>query len=427
MRIFVFPRPAPADEARKTRRWDERRSERPVKGLAAATLILAMGRGGWYTCWAIFATHQVGLSPAEFGLGLTGAGLVGLAIGGPIGYLADRLGAREVLMALIFALGLATLGYAFVHGFWSFFLVSCVAVAAERTVPAIRIAVVSGLTEGGDRLRHLASLRVFQSSGTAVGSVGGVLVLAADTRPAYLVLLCLYGAASIVSALTVLTVPRVPSLADRVEKRSVLVVRDRPFLVLTAMCGVLALCWGMLSSGVPLWLTTYTRAPTWLVAVLMGLNTVAIVLFQKRVSRTSDTVEGSARLTILSAIPLALSCVLFALTYHGTGPLVVLLLVVAAGVHVVGELLFVAGSWGLAVGLTPHGAHGEYQGVFQSGAAVAIMFAPAIMATLVVGWGIAGWLVLAGLFLAGGLPAGHVSRLALRHRIRTEPAEATPQ
>ena len=62
----------------------------------------------------------------------------------------------------------------------------------------------------------------------------------------------------------------------------------------------------------------------------------------------------------------------------------------------------------------PPDAPGEYQGVFATGEATALMFAPALMTTLVAGWGQPGWLVLAGVFL---LPAATVipaTRWALR-------------
>src|SRR5436309_1040839 len=78
---------------------------------------------------------------------------------------------------------------------------------------------------------------------------------------------------------------------------------------------------------------------------------------------------------------------------------VVLVLLAAAAVHTAGELLFVAASWGLSIPLMPPDSPGEYQGVFATGEATALMAAPALMTTLVADWGQPGWLVLAAIFL----------------------------
>src|SRR5690242_14863720 len=64
--------------------------------LAAGTLISAIGNGAWYTSWAIFLTRWIGLSPAVVGLGMTVAGACGVAAATPLGWIADRVGARDV-------------------------------------------------------------------------------------------------------------------------------------------------------------------------------------------------------------------------------------------------------------------------------------------------------------------------------------------
>jgi hypothetical protein len=59
---------------------------------------------------------------------------------------------------------------------------------------------------------------------------------------------------------------------------------------------------------------------------------------------------------------------------------------------------------------------GEYQGVFATGEATALMAAPALMTTLVADWGQPGWLVPAALFLLPAAAAVPVTRWALRTR-----------
>jgi hypothetical protein len=113
---------------------------------------------------------------------------------------------------------------------------------------------------------------------------------------------------------------------------------------------------------------------------------------------------------------LALSCLLFAATAGAGGTWVVVAILVAAAVHTAGELLFVAASWGLSIPLMPPDRPGEYQGVFATGEATALMVAPALMTTLVADWGAPGWIVLAGIFLLPAVAALPVTQWALRTR-----------
>jgi MFS family permease len=381
-----------------------------------ATLVANIGSGAWYTCLAIFAVRSVGLSPSQFGIGVTVAGIVGLLAGSPLGYLADRTGAREMLIGISLAQSVAALGYLLAGGFWSFLLVACCAVAGERAAPGIRIAVISGLTRDKERLSAISTTVVVAHIGAALGSALGALVLWADNRAGYLALVLLSSASFFGFALIVRGVPHVETLREKQIRRSVLVLRDKPFLIVTALSAVLALNWGMMGSGVPLWITQHTSAPAWTMGLLTTLNAVAIVSFQNRASRGGTSVAGAAKLAVWCATALAVSCLLFAATFHGSGAWVIVLLLAAAGAQVVGELLYVASAWGLSVGLAPPDAHGEYQGAFGTGPAAALMFAPALMTGLVVDGGVAGWFVLAGLFLLGGLPTVPVSRWALRSR-----------
>jgi hypothetical protein len=65
---------------------------------------------------------------------------------------------------------------------------------------------------------------------------------------------------------------------------------------------------------------------------------------------------------------------------------VIAMMVTAAGLHLAGKLLF------------------------------ALMAAPALMTTLIAGWGQPGWIVLAAIFLVPGVAAIPVTRWALRTR-----------
>lgn len=398
---------------------------RPVGSVYLASLVLSVGKGAWFACWALFFIRSVGLSPAEFGIGLTAAGLVGMLAGGPFGYLADRWGPREMLLVLGTVEGLAVLSLIMVDSFWSAVVATSVMLAAARSVPGIRIAVVSGLVSTAERLTAVSTARAMTQGGSVVGVGVGAIVLAADSRPGYVGLILFCGATNLAFVLLLRRVPHVESLRDRKIKRRVLVLRDRPFLLLASFNGMLALCFGMLSSGVPLWIAHHTQIPPWVIAVLHGFNAVMIVLFQVRVSRVGETVQGAGKLGLWSGIVLAASCVLFAGTYQGGGAMILILMAVAAAAHVAGELFFMGSGLGLSVGLTPDGAHGEYQGAFSTGQNAAMMVAPAVMTLLLVEWNVLGWFVLGTVFLVAGTGSVLASGWALRTRA-SRAADAEP-
>lgn len=406
----------------------------PVRVMAVATLITTVGTGLWYSSWAIFFTRSVGLSSDQLAAGITAAGLLGLVVATPVGRLADRVGPREVLMVVTSVQAVAMAAYTLVHGFGTFLAVAAVAITAERAYLGVRMALVTGLIADheptGDaeadaahreevqreRLDVLAYLRSVNHVGFAVGAALAAVVLQADTRPVYVAMVVL-NAATFAAYVALLTrVPRVAPCAAASPDRPVAVVRDVPFLVVTALSSVLALCWGMLSTGVPLWITEHTGAPHWAQAMVVFLNAVGVAAFQRRASRGSDAPERAARAAARAGVLLAVSCLVFAASWHTAGALAVAVLLAAAVIHVVGELLYAASAWGLSIALMPDNAHGEYQGMFAAGTAVVQMVAPALMMLLVVGWGVAGWLVLAGVFLAAGLPTVAVARWAAASR-----------
>jgi len=377
--------------------------------------VTSVGNGAWYTSWAVFLTGSVGLSPAEVGLGMTLAGGVGILAATPLGHLADRLGPREVFGVLQLARAAACLAYLAVDGPVAFALVACLGGAAGASGGA-RNALVCALTTEEERMEVLGAIRSLNHLGWAAGAAVGALVIGIDSRPAYVGLLALDAATFLVYAVAIAGLPRVAPVTGPERGPRLAVLRDRPYISLAAMMGVLSLCWGMLSSGVPLWVALHTDAPRSVSAVIVLVNSLAIAAFQVRVSTAIRSPLSAARGALWAGSALAASCLAFALTDGRGGAGAVALLLAAGALHVAGELLFVAASWGLSIPLMPPDAAGQYQGMFATGEATAQMLAPALMTTLVAGWGQPGWLVLGGLFVIATVPALPATRWALATR-----------
>jgi MFS family permease len=393
-----------------------------IRRLSAGALITSVGNGAWYTSWAVFLTRSVGLSPAEVGIGMTLAGGAGILVATPLGHLADRLGPREVFGALQVARAAACLAYLGVDGRVGFAVVACLGgVAGASGGP--RNALVCGLTSEEERMRVLGTIRSLNHLGWAAGAAVGALIIGIDSRPAYEGLLVLDAATFLAYAVAIAGVPRVAPVARVEGGPRPTVLRDRPYMSLAAMMGVLSLCWGMLSSGLPLWVALHTDAPRPVSAAIVLLNSLAIAAFQIRVSEGIRSPLGAARGALWAGSALAASCLVFALTDGMGGTEAVVLLLAGGVLHVAGELLFVAASWGLSIPLMPPNAAGQYQGMFATGEATAQMLAPALMTMLVAGWGQPGWIVLAAVFVLATVPAPPVTRWALAQR--REPAAMT--
>jgi hypothetical protein len=209
------------------------------------------------------------------------------------------------------------LAYLAVHGFAVFLAAVCTTTAMSQASGGVRGALVLGLTE--DKMGAMASLRVANHVGVALGAVLAGAVIAVGTRGAYAALVLLNAATFVGYAALVASVPRVAPVPRR-EGPALTVLRDRPYMTLAAMTGVLSLCWGMLSSGVPLWIVRHTHASPSLGAAIVIINSVFIAAFQVRVARGIETPLRAARGAFAAGALLAGSCVLFALTAGLGGP-----------------------------------------------------------------------------------------------------------
>ncbi|HEY2318006.1 MAG TPA: MFS transporter [Solirubrobacteraceae bacterium] len=388
----------------------------PLRRMACGTLVSAVGNGAWFTTWAVFLTRSVGLSPAQVGVGMTIAAVLGALLTPVFGWLGDRAGARETFAAQLMAQGAVGLAFLAVHGMASFIVVAALSQIAASGTGGPRNALALGLSEPARKLEVLSRLRAISHIGWALGALLGGAVITVDARPVYVALLVLNAGTYFVYAALVRSGPGVPTPVGGGRRRRLRVVRDVPYMSLAGMTGTLALCWAMLSSGLPLWVALHTRAPQALSAVVVVVSSLGIAAFQTRVSRGVTMPVRAARAALGSGLALAGACLLLALTAGLGGLPAIALILSAAALHLTGELLFVASSWGLSVPLMPPDAPSEYQGAFATGESLALMLAPALMTTLVADWGRPGWVVLALIFLIPALAITPATKWALRTR-----------
>jgi Major Facilitator Superfamily len=389
----------------------------PVRILAASTLVNTAGTGLFLTGSVLFFTRSVGLSPAQVGLGLTIAGFFGLVVGVPAGHLADRAGAREVLVGLNVGCAASMASFALVRSFASFVVVASVYAVFDRGASAVRQALVAGVLPPEERVRGRAYLRAVTNVGISLGAAAAGLALVADTRAAYLSLVLVDAVSYLLAAALLLRLPRVaPQPAEADGGGMLAVLSDRPFAVVVLLNAVLSLHQLLLEVALPLWVVGHTEAPRSVVAVLILVNTVLCVLLQVRASRGSDTLPGAARACRTGGLLLGLSCLVYAAAAGRSPQVAVAVLVVGALVHVLGEVVSSAGGWGLGFGLAPDARQGQYQGLFSTGMAGATMLGPVLLAAVVVPHGTVGFAGLALVFALAGAALVPVTAWAARRQ-----------
>jgi len=387
----------------------------PLRRYAFVTLVDSVGTGLFLTGSTLFFTRVVGLSVAQVGLGLSIAGLAALLAAVPLGTLGDRFGHRRVWVALTVTEGLLYAAYPLIRSLPGFLLVVTLLAMANVGGAPLRGAYLSSIAGPELRVRAKAYNQAVYNVGWSLGALGAGVALQFDTRTAYAFLALANAASYLVAAGVLLTLPQVtPAGSGRSAAGLFAVFRDRPFLAVTVLNGLLMVYGAVLTVALPLWIVQRTDAPRWSVAGMFLLNTVLAVLLQVWASRGAETIGGAARVSRRAGVVLLLACAVFAVSgaVPAAGALVVLCL---GGVLLtLGELWHGAGSWGLSYGLAPDDRQGQYLGAWAMGTRIYDAVGPVLVVALVLGLGPAGWLLLGGGFAALGVALVPVSAWAQR-------------
>ncbi|MFF3863023.1 MFS transporter [Streptomyces sp. NPDC002209] len=391
----------------------------PQRTIAASNFVYTVGSGLYLTAGVLYFTQAVRLPAAQVGLGLGIAGALALAAGIAVGHLADRRGARGVYAATLVVQALATAGFMLADSFWPFVIAVCAATAAKGAGLAARSPIIRH--HGGDRPQEFrAYLRAVTNIGISLGAVLAGWAVQVGTHSAYQLLVIGNAIAFAASAAIVLRLrPVEPEPALHGPRW--IALRDRPYLALTLLDGIMAIQFKVLTVAVPLWLIAATTAPHWLISGTMLMNTVVVVTCQMRASRSIDTPVAGALSYRRSGFAFLLACVLISLSAGIPAWAAATLLLAGVTVHTIGELWHSAAGFEISFALAPQQATGQYLGVFGLGAGLAEAVGPALLIALCVTWGRPGWYVVGALFALTGLTAPLVVRWTEHRRHGRQP------
>jgi hypothetical protein len=392
------------------------------QALTWSTVAGSSAKGIMYSVSALFFTTVAGLSPATVGVGLTIAGCGGVAAAFAAGRLCDRLGPRPVLLGAALAQAGALAAYCLTRGAAVFVLVAVVAVGAESMQRTARVTLLAGAFTGADRVAVRARLRVVDNLVIAGGSGAAALALAVGSRVAYTMAVLIAAFLALSALIPLRALPVVTGAAGEPPGTGYPPLRDGRYLATTALHAVISMQFGLLTIGMPLWVTGHTAAPHVTVALLLVLNTVLVTLCQVRATRLVRDVPSAGRAVFLGSLLLVVACLCYAAAGSSGAGLAVTLLVLAVAAHTFGEIVSEAGGWELAFELADPRNPGAYQGVSQAGIAIGRALAPIVVTSTALTLGPPGWLLLGGIFLAAG--AG--SRAVTAHGARPAQEDAQP-
>lgn len=399
----------------------------PGRLLVVCTAVASLGNGLYVTGGAVYFVHVVGLSPGQVGMGMSLAGVLALALGVPAGKLADRFGPRGT--TAVFALGKAAalIAAAFVHSFPAYLAMAVTLGLAEQSGHVARGALVSAVMGREGRVRLSAYMRSVFNGGFSLAALAAGLIIAADSKTAFLALFWGNAVAMVLVAGLYMRLPKVAGVPREPRgKRPRGAVRDVPYLVVAQVSGIVRIGPTALAVGLPLWLVAHTDAPPALAAWFMLVNTLMVVFLQVRLARDADTVRGAARLQLLTAVVLAAACGVTALTGSMPAWAATAVLLAVAVLFTFGEIWGEAARWGLRYELAPSKAQGQYGGVFATGDALALIAGPALVTAVPDRFGGLGWLLIAALFAGVLAASGPAVRWAERTRVPETATQAVP-
>jgi MFS family permease len=352
--------------------------------------------------------------------------LVGMFTQVPFGHLGDVRGPREILRALTIITGVISLSLLVTRHFLLLILVISVLTGFEAGANGVRNGYIARIAVGGQGVRFKAYLRAVTNVAFGLGALLGGLALSIDESWAYLSVMALDGVGTIAAGLLYTSLPHLDAAPARAEgEPRMAVLRDLPFVVVTFLSGIIAMHFIVIEVGIPLWVSEHTEAPKSMVAVLLVLNTAAVALFQVRLSRGSESVVSSARLSVIGAFWIAAGFAVIALADDAHRGTAIAVLVVGSIIHVIGEMLTSGASWGISMGLAPMERQGQYQGFAGLGFSIANVAAPTLTTVLCIEWGRPGWFVLGGLILGAAIAMRPVTAWAMATREKYGAATAS--
>ncbi|GIE86471.1 MFS transporter [Actinoplanes regularis] len=353
--------------------------------------------------------------PSTFvGTVLTTSGIIAICVGAPIGRLIDRVPVARANIVVLVAQATSVAALAFIQGPIPFALAAGLVALTGKVKLAARGALIALAFAGTDRVRTRSWLRSLSNLGMAGGSAIAAIATGVDKPWLYRLALLLVSATYLVSAgllrplRTVTASPRADAGAG--GRRGAL--RDRVYLTIALLNGLLGVHYLLIEVGVPVWAQNGPLRALWLVSAGLIINTVVVVLGQVPLTARLSGVSSAIRAQILAGGLFVAFGAMLLIAGHLRGVPQAVWACGAFTVYSLGEVLQAAAAWELSFELADPNRPGEYQGAFASGAALGPALAPLVITGALNAIGDVGLLALGvGLLVLALLQGPIVSRV----------------
>ena len=322
----------------------------------------------------LYLTGQRGYTPGEAGLVLMSfgiGGVLGVALGG---FASDRVGFRAVMAFSLIATAPVMWSLTSIETHTGLLIGSGLFGFTQESFRPASSAAIAAYTGEGERRRAYGLYRLAINAGWSIGpALGGLLA-----TYGYGLLFLVDGATSAAAGVLLLfSLKKLrPDEAPSEELKSHAAdsnpgpLRDGPFLVFVLLSALQALIIFQIFSTYPLFLTEERGFSEPAVGLLLGLNTVLIVVLEMPLVRILER-RGAVGLMSVAALFIALG---FGLLPFAQGAVAVALLVV---VYTIGEILSLPTSNAWVADRSSPENRGAYMSVFALSFSLAYVAAPA--------------------------------------------------
>ena len=373
-----------------------------VRKITLSTFINTFGNGLFMTTGIIYFSLIVGLGAQKVALAFSLSGALSLLLSIPSGHLSDRYPPRLIAFLALIGMGFCAISLIFIQNWWLLLIVLSLDSIFEVFGQNSRMAMIARIGEGEERVRIRAYTRAVTNLGIAFGTVVAGFALAINTVFAYKSMIALDALTFFLAAFAYLRVPNVKPTLTASEKFDWSILSDFRYIKAMLLSGVMSMHFILQNIAIPVWIVKETNAPRWWVSVIMFINTIAVVLFQVRMSKGASTAEFGAKQFRRAGSYIAIACLLYG-SAKGLEPApAATILILAMVVHVIGELLASTGSWSIAFELADQNRQGAYQGLWRMGFGGMNVIGPSLVIFFAIGLGQIGWLIMAGIFILTG-------------------------
>lgn len=381
--------------------------------LVWAMVIDTLGTGLFLPFTILYFLATTRMPVAEVGLGLAVSGGASLPFGPVCGSLADRWGARAVVVGSNVLRMAGFVGFLGVRTFPELLITSLIVQLGNRAFYASYAPLVTQVAPVGQRERWFGFVGSLRNVGFSLGGLIAGVAITGGGKDAYYAIVIVnavsFGLAAIL--LTRLKLRPLPiaeeSALSRQGWRAVLV--DRPYLMLTAVNLAFAMATNALDLVLPVYLVRVLALPAWTAGASFGLNCILVSFAQAPVVTKLEG-RDRTRLLVLAGLISAISVLVF-LAADGL-PVAAALTLVVVGVVLfsASELIASPVMSAMSAEAAPDALRGRYIALFQMSWTISNSVGVAVLTWLISIGAAATWGFLAVVSVAGSVGIGVVGK-----------------